>query len=101
MAVELRPLGRGGAPDRSVTPLLQRTLPAAPDPLGFVESAAPPALSLLVPGGTAEDATVQTNLRQLRNACGGTVATAELARTFGLEDLLRSDWPERLPVRCP
>jgi hypothetical protein len=135
LAVELRPLGRGGAPDRSVTPLLQRTLPAAPvgitllplagvaaatvwessfvcgdaaaaaaaaaDPLSFVESAAPPALSLLVPGGTAEDATVQANLRKLRNACGGTVATAELARNFGLEDLLRSDWPERLPVRCP
>ena len=55
---------------------------AAADPLSFVESAAPPALSLLVPGGTAEDATVQANLRQLCNACGGTVSTAELARNF-------------------
>jgi hypothetical protein len=136
LAVELRPLGRGGAPDRSVSPLLQRTLPASPagitllpiagvqaptvwessyvcsdpaaagaaaaaDPLSFVESAAPPALSLLVPGGTAEDEKVQAALQSLRQACGGTVATAEIARSFGLEDLVRTDWPERLPVRCP
>ena len=136
LAVELRPLGRGGAPDRSVSPLLQRTLPASPagitllplagvqaptvwessyvcsdpaaagaaasaDPLSFVESAAPPALSLLVPGGTAEDEKVQAALQSLRQACGGTVATAELARRFALEDLVRTDWPERLPVRCP
>lgn len=135
LAVELRPLGRGGAPDRSVTPLLQRTLPASPagitllplagvqaptvwessyvcgdaaagaaaaaDPLSFVESAAPPALSLLVPGGSAEDGKLQAALQALRKACGGTVATAELARRFGLEDLVRTDWPERLPVRCP
>jgi len=135
LAVELRPLGRGGAPDRSATALLQRTLPAAPvgitllplagvqaatvwessfvcadtaaaaaaaaDPLSFVESTSPPALSLLVPSGTAEDRTLQASLMQLRKACGGTVATAEVARSFDLVDLLRSDWPERLPVRCP
>jgi hypothetical protein len=74
---------------------------AAADPLSFVESAAPPALSLLVPGGTAEDEKVQAALQSLRQACGGTVATAEIARSFGLEDLVRTDWPERLPVRCP
>lgn len=135
LAVELRPLGRGGAPDRSVKPLLQRTLAAEPagvtllplaavavptvwessyvcgdaapaaaasaDPLSFVEAASPPALSLLVPSGGAEDRRVQAALTQLRRSCGASVATAELARSFGLEDLLRSDWPERLPVRCP
>lgn len=134
LAIELRPLGRGGAPDRSLTPLLQRTLSATPagvtllpltgvqvptvwessyvcadaaapaaaaDPLSFVESAAPPALSLLVPTGTAQDLKTQAALRELRRSCGATVATADLAKSFGLDDLLRSDWPERLPVRCP
>jgi len=74
---------------------------AAADPLSFVESAAPPALSLLVPGGTAEDGKLQAALQSLHQACSGTVATAELARRFALEDLVRTDWPERLPVRCP
>jgi len=136
LAVELRPLGRDGAPDRSLKPLLQRTLPAEPagvtllslaavqaptvwessyvcseagaaapakdaDPLSFVESASPPALSLLVPTGSAEDLRVQAAVRELRRSCGSSVARASLARNFGLEDLLRGDWPEQLPVRCP
>lgn len=134
LAVELRPLGRGGAPDPALKPLLQRTLAAQPvgitllplaagvkaptvwessyvcaetpavseaDPLSFVEAASPPALSLLVPAGGAEDRRSQTALQDLRRSCGGTVATAAVARAFGLEDLLRGDWPERLPVRCP
>lgn len=133
LAVELRPLGRGGAPDRAAKPLLQRTLAAEPagitllplaavtapavwessyvcadaaaaapaDALTFVEAAAPPALSLLVPTAGAEDRRTQLALSDLRRACGGSVATAEIARSFGLEDLLRSDWPARLPVRCP
>lgn len=135
LLVELRPLGRGGQPDRSEKPLLQRTLPAQPagitllplagvaaptvwessyvcadpaattsptDPLSFVEAASPPAISLLVPGAaTPADRPVQAALTELRRSCGGSVATAQLARSFGLEDLLRSDWPERLPVRCP
>jgi hypothetical protein len=66
-----------------------------------VESAAPPALSLPVPGGNAAEGTLQAALQRLRQACGGTVATAELARRFALEDRVRSDWPERLPVRWP
>jgi len=135
LAVELRPLGRDGAPDRSLKPLLQRTLPAEPagvtllslaavqaptvwessyvcseagaagaakdaDPLSFVESASPPALSLLVPSGSGEDQRIQAAVQNLRRSCGGTVPRAELARNFGLDDLLRGDWPEQLPVRC-
>lgn len=135
LVVELRPLGRGGNPDASVKPLLQRTLPAMPmgitllplapvnsptvwessyacgaaagapqapaDPLSFVESVSPPALSLLVPQGSAADSGVLAALGQLRQACGGTVATADLVRGFALEDVARPDWPARLPVRCP
>jgi hypothetical protein len=135
LVVELRPLGRGGNPDATAKPLLQRTLPAMPmgitllplaavnsptvwessyacgaaagaspvaaDPLSFVESVSPPALSLLVPQGSAADGPVLTALGQLRQACGSTVATADLVRSFALEDLVRPDWPARLPVRCP
>ena len=135
LVVELRPLGRGGNPDTTVKPVLQRTLPAMPigitllplatvttptvwessyacggpagaaaaaaDPLSFVESVSPPALSLLVPQGSAADGPVLAGLGKLRQACGGTVATADLVRTFALEDLVRPDWPARLPVRCP
>jgi hypothetical protein len=74
--------------------------PAA-DPLQFVEAVSPPAISLLIAAGGAEDLRVQAALRELRRACGGTVATADLARTFALQDVVRSDWPSRLPVRCP
>ncbi|MFM7268427.1 MAG: hypothetical protein ACKOZT_07555 [Cyanobium sp.] len=136
LRVDLRPLGRGGAPDRSVTPLLERTLPAAPagitllslaavqnpaiwesayvcadaasakaaaaaDPLSFVESAAPPALSLLVRDSGAEDQRFQAALRELRRSCGSSVASADLAKSFELGDLLSTDWPARLPVSCP
>jgi len=75
--------------------------PPAADPLSFVESVSPPALSLLVPQGSAADGPVLTALGQLRQACGSTVATADLVRSFALEDLVRPDWPARLPVRCP
>jgi hypothetical protein len=135
LVVELRPLGRGGSPDATIKPLLQRTLPAMPmgitllplaavnsptvwesayacgaaaaataapaDPLSFVESISPPALSLLVPQGSVADTQVLAALGQLRQACGGTVATADLVRSFALEDVVRPDWPARLPVRCP
>ena len=133
LAIELRPLGRGGQPDRNLKPLLQRTLPPLPigvtllslaavstptvwessyicgtppaaasgDPLSFVEAVSPPALSLLIANGTAEDGRIQAALRDLRQACGGTVATADLVRRFDLSDVVQSDWPARLPVRCP
>lgn len=136
LRVDLRPLGRAGTPDRSVTPLLERTLPAAPagvtllslaavqspavwesayacadaasataapaaDPLSFVESSAPPALSLLVRDSGAEDQRFQAALRELRRSCGSSVATADLAKSFELGDLLNTDWPARLPVSCP
>jgi hypothetical protein len=74
---------------------------ATADPLSFVESVSPPALSLLVPQGSAADGQVLTVLGQLRQACGSTVATADLVRSFSLEDLVSPDWPARLPVRCP
>lgn len=71
------------------------------DPLQFVESTSPPALSLLVGDSTPADATLQAQLRQLRGRCGGTISRQELAATFGLSDLLDPSWPDQLPVRCP
>jgi len=74
---------------------------AAADPMAFVSNDSPPALSLLVSDATPEDVKVQQSLQSLRKACGGSIARAELARSFGLSDVLTSDWPEQLPVRCP
>jgi hypothetical protein len=73
----------------------------AADPLDFVQTAAPPAVSLLVPDAVPGDAPIQASLKALRAQCGRTVTTASLARTFGLEDVVTLDWPQQLPVRCP
>ena len=71
------------------------------DPLSFVSSESPPALSLLVTNASPDDIKVQQALKQLQRACGSTVPRAEVASSFGLADVITSDWPERLPVRCP
>jgi len=74
---------------------------AAADPLDFVQSASPPAVSLLVSDVLPDDKSLQAALKQLRSQCGKTVATAALAKTFGLGDVVTLDWPQQLPVRCP
>ena len=74
--------------------------PASNDPLNFVESVSPPALSLLVTDVTPDDRSLQSSLQRLKGLCGSQVGRAELAKTFGLEDVMGPDWPERLPVRC-
>lgn len=77
-------------------------LAASDDALAFAVTTAPPALSLLLPpaDSTAADRSVQLALAQLQKSCGGTVAREQLARSFGLEDLLGVGWPAQLPVRC-
>ena len=74
---------------------------ASADPLNFIETTFPPALSLLLPSATASDSTVQTILRSLRASCGGSVPTRATLAGFGLDDLVTEDWPASLPVRCP
>ncbi|MFM7636011.1 MAG: hypothetical protein ACKO7Z_10645 [Cyanobacteriota bacterium] len=74
--------------------------PASADPLSFVESVYPPALSLLVSEASSPDRSVQAGLQRLRGLCGNQVSRTELARSFALEDVMGPDWPERLPVRC-
>lgn len=71
------------------------------DPLSFVETVSPPALSLLVSDVTVKDRSFQAGLQKLKRLCGSQVAKAELAMTFGLEDVIGPNWPEQLPVRCP
>ena len=73
----------------------------AADPLAFVTTAAPPAVSLLLAESTPADKPVQEGLRKLRGACGADVAKADVARTFGLDDVVTAEWPARIPVRCP
>ena len=74
---------------------------ASADPLNFIETTFPPALSLLLPSATASDSTVQKTLRSLRDSCGGSVPTVATLAGFGLDDLVTEDWPASLPVRCP
>jgi len=71
------------------------------DPLDFVQSGSPPAASLLVADVQPADKPIEAGLRALQAQCGKTVATADLARTFGLSDVVTLDWPQQLPVRCP
>ncbi|MEB3322281.1 MAG: hypothetical protein VKI81_05610 [Synechococcaceae cyanobacterium] len=83
-AYQCEPEGRGGSAN----------------PLDFVSAVAPPATTLLVKDGIAPDPKVQAGLRELRRSCGSQVATAQVAATFDLGDLISAEWPARLPVRC-
>ena len=71
------------------------------DPLSFVQSSSPPALSLLLPEAEASDQLVQSVLSSLRLRCGATVPAKETLAQFGLADLVTEEWPQQLPVRCP
>lgn len=70
------------------------------DPLSFVSSSSPPALSLLVGDAVVDDRRLQQALSKLLQACGRSVPRQQFAQTFGLNDAIKADWPEQLPVRC-
>ena len=74
---------------------------ASADPLAFVETASPPALSLLVPTPDPSDAPIQQAIQSLRQSCGATVPAAATLAQFGLADVVTAEWPQQLPVRCP
>ena len=74
---------------------------ASADPLSFIETASPPAVSLLLSTAEASDTQVQKSLQSLRQSCGGTVPAAETLAQFGLADVVTAEWPQQLPVRCP
>ena len=68
--------------------------------LDFVQSASPPALSLLVPQSEPADQAVQALLKRFGGSCGKSLPLAEVAKAFNLADSLGSGWPDQLPVRC-
>jgi hypothetical protein len=70
------------------------------DPLNFVSAGAPPAVSLLVKAAEPVDRLIQAELAQWKTQCGGTIAREQVAKTFGLDELLGPDWPAQLPLRC-
>lgn len=76
---------------------------ATDDPYNFVSADSPPALSLLLPEVTPADSANQLALQQLRQRCGGSISREEVARLFGMADVIEPDaeWPAQLPVRCP
>ena len=71
------------------------------DPLAFVQTASPPAVSLLISDSEAADLNTRQALENLAAHCGGTVSTKDVAKDFGIDDVIGSSWPARLPVRCP
>jgi len=70
------------------------------DPLAFVATVSPPAVSLLLPQQETADAATQVALTSLSQRCGSTVPTASTLARFGLADLVTPQWPETLPVQC-
>ena len=74
---------------------------ASLDPLAFIQTASPPAISLLLPEEEASDKSIQAALSSLKARCGATVPAAETLAQFGLADLVTAEWPDQLPVRCP
>ena len=70
------------------------------DPLGFISAGAPPSVSLLVKTSEPVDKDMQLKLAQLNKHCGGTMAKQQIAKDFGIDELLSSDWPDLIPVRC-
>ena len=74
---------------------------ASADPLAFIQTASPPAVSLLVPTADPSDAPIQKAIQSLRQSCGATVPAAATLAQFGLADVVTAEWPQQLPVRCP
>jgi hypothetical protein len=68
----------------------------AGDPLGFITTASPPALSLVRPGQGAGSGTL---LNRLAASCGSSIPTTEISKFLSV-DPLPGIWPEQLPVRC-
>jgi len=68
--------------------------------LDFVETASPPARSMLVTDVQPSDQRVAASLQTLKASCGKSVATATVAKAFGIEDAITAEWPQQLPVRC-
>ena len=77
------------------------TASASSDPLAFVKSSSPPALSLLLPESSSVDQNVQSLLGRLHQRCGLTVPTAQTLTQFELSDLITESWPSELTVHCP
>ena len=70
------------------------------DPMAFVQSTSPPALSLLVSDAEPTDQSLQSLLSALRSKCGSSVSATETMTQFGLADVVTEAWPDQLPVRC-
>jgi hypothetical protein len=70
------------------------------DSLNFVSAGAPPALSLLVKTAEPVDRLIQAELALWKPRCGGTIAREQVAKIFALDEVLGTDWPAQLPLRC-
>ena len=130
LEVILRPASGDGITSPGVNPLFRRTLgaainrlvlvsvPAVSEPLlwessyqcgaddgadefGFITGSAPPALTLLSPGGDSEAVRLQKQLTSFQSACGSTTSLAHLKQEFDFGDEVIDDsWPDAVTVQC-
>ena len=130
LEVILRPASGDGITSPGVKPFFRRTLgaainrlvlvsvPAVSEPLlwessyqcgaddgadefGFITGSAPPALTLLSPGGDSEAVRLQKQLTSFQSACGSTTSLAHLKQEFDFGDEVIDDsWPQTVTVKC-
>lgn len=69
------------------------------DPLAYIQTISPPALSLLNPGTAASGGADRQALQKLALACGSQVSRDQVVAAFGLQEMAASLTPT-LPVLC-
>lgn len=69
------------------------------DPLAYIQSVAPPALSLLQPMDPASVSTTRRALQKLAASCATLVPRQQILEAFDLQEMVRS-LPEQVPVIC-
>lgn len=69
------------------------------DPLAYIQTISPPALSLLKPQGASSSAGDRQSLQTLAKACGSKVTREQVVNAFGLQEMA-SALPPALPVFC-
>ncbi len=69
------------------------------DPLAYIQTISPPALSLLKPSTSTTGATDRQALAKLASACGSQVSREQVVVAFGLQEMATALTPT-LPVLC-
>ena len=75
------------------------TSTSSSDPLAYIQTISPPALSLLKPAGVSKGGADRLALQKLASACGAQVSREQVIAAFGLQEMAAALTPT-LPVIC-